>query len=165
MSVKAIPEGFHTVTPSLACKNAAAAIEVYKKAFGAVERMRMPSPDGRIMHAEIQIGDSILFLGDEFPGRTAAPRPGALQSQQIYLYIDNVDATYKNAVAAGCKEGMPPTDMFWGDRMANVIDPEGHNWNLATHPEDGAPAEMARRGKEWMAQMAAAQKAQAAGHN
>jgi len=161
MAVKAIPEGLHSITPSLACKNAAAAIEVYKKAFGAVERMRFASPDGRIMHAEIQIGDSVVFLADEFPGRTAAPKTGAPQAQSVYLYVPNVDATQKAALEAGCTEAMAPTDMFWGDRMSSIVDPEGHNWTLATHTEDIAPAEMERRGKEWMAQMT--KRAQAAG--
>jgi PhnB protein len=154
MAVQAIPKGFHSVTPSLTCKNAAQAIELYKKAFGAVERSRMAGPDGNIVHAEIQIGNSMLFLSDEFPGMSAAPAPGSLPSQAIYLYVENVDAVYKQAVAAGCQEGMPLADMFWGDRFGKVIDPFGHHWNLATHVEDVAPAEMERRSKEWMAQMA-----------
>jgi PhnB protein len=159
MAVKAIPQGFHTITPGLACKNAAQAIELYKKAFGATEKSRMASPDGKIMHAELQIGDSMLFLADEFPGMSAAPTPGALPSQSLYLYVEDVDSVFKQAIAAGCTEGMPVSDMFWGDRFGKVVDPFGHHWNLATHTEDVAPAEMERRGKEWMASMAKAKTA------
>jgi PhnB protein len=163
MPVKAIPQGFHTITPGLICKNASAAIELYKRAFGAVEINRMSDRNGRIMHAELQIGDSRLFLSDEFPGMAMAPTAGALPSQSLYLYVENVDAAYQQAVAAGCKEGMPVTNMFWGDRFGKVVDPEGHHWNLATHVEDVEPAEMERRSQEWMKQMA--QRAQAAGQS
>jgi len=161
MAVKAIPEGFHSITPGLTCKNAAEAIALYKKAFGAQERSRMAGPEGRIMHAELQIGDSRLFLADEFPGMSVAPQSNALPSQALYLYVNDVDATFKQAISAGCTEGMAVTDMFWGDRFGKVIDPYGHHWNLATHKEDVAPAEMERRSKEWMAQMK--NRAQAAG--
>ncbi len=154
MAVQAIPQGFHSVTPGLTCRNAAQAIELYKKVFGAVERSRMASPDGKIMHAEIQIGDSMIFLADECPGMSAAPSEGAPPSQAIYLYVQDVDSVYKQAVAAGCKEAMPLADMFWGDRFGKVVDPFGHHWNLATHIEDVAPAEMERRSMEWMAAMA-----------
>jgi len=154
MTVQAIPQGFHSLTAGLACKNAAQAIDLYKKAFGATEHSRMASPDGRIMHAELQIGDSMLFLADEFPGMTAAPAPGVLPAQSLYLYVKDVDATYQQAVAAGCQGAMPVQDMFWGDRFGKVVDPFGHHWNLATHVEDVAPAEMERRAKEWMAKMA-----------
>jgi PhnB protein len=163
MAVQAIPQGFHSVTPGLTCKNATQAIELYKKAFGAVERSRMASPDGKIMHAELKIGDSMIFLADEYPGMSAAPSAGAPPSQSIYLYVENVDSVYAQALAAGCQEGMPLADMFWGDRFGKVIDPFGHHWNLATHVEDVAPAEMERRSKEWMAKMAGT--AKAAGQN
>jgi PhnB protein len=153
MAVQAIPQGFHALTTALTCKNAAQAIELYKKAFGATEVSRMAGPGGAIMHAELEIGDSRLFLSDEFPGMSAAPAPGALPSHSVYLYVKDVDATYKQAVAAGCREGMPLADMFWGDRFGKVIDPFGHHWNLATHIEDVAPDEMKRRGDEWTAQM------------
>jgi len=159
MPVKAIPVGFHTVTPGLTCKNAAEAIELYKKAFGAIERSRMASPDGGIMHAELQIGDSMLFLADEFPGMSAAPAAGALPSQSLYVYVEDIDAVFSQSVAAGCHAAMPPADMFWGDRFGKVIDPFGHHWNLATHVEDVAPAEMERRSLEWMAQMSKGAKA------
>ena len=163
MAVKAIPQGFHTITAGLTCKNASAAIELYKRAFGAEEINRMTGPNGRIMHAELQIGDSRLFLGDEFPGMAMAPTAGAPPSQSLYLYVEDVDATYAQAVSAGCSEGMPVTNMFWGDRFGKVVDPEGHHWNLATHVEDVEPAEMERRSQEWMKQMG--QRAQAAGQS
>jgi PhnB protein len=159
MAVQAIPQGFHSLTPGLTCSNASQAIELYKKAFGATERSRMASPDGRIMHAEIQIGDSMIMLADEFPGMSAAPASGSLPSHSLYLYVDDVDSTYERAVAAGCQGAMPVTDMFWGDRFGKVIDPFGHHWNLATHKEEVAPAEMERRSKEWMANMAKAKSA------
>jgi len=159
MAVQAIPQGFQTITPSLTCKNTAAAIELYKKAFGAVERSRMAGPDGNIVHAELQIGSSVLMLADEFPGMSGAPTPGALPSHSLYVYVENVDSVHERAVASGCQGAMPPADMFWGDRMSKVIDPFGHHWNLATHVEDVAPAEMERRSKEWMANMANRSKA------
>ena len=159
MAVPAIPQGFQTITPGLTCKNAAAAIDLYKKAFAAVERNRMAGPDGNIMHAELQIGSSVLMLADEFPGMSAAPTPGALPSQSMYLYVENVDSVFDAAVAAGCQGVMPVADMFWGDRMGKVIDPFGHHWNLATHIEEVAPAEMERRANEWMAKMASMAKA------
>jgi len=123
----------------------------------------MASPDGKIMHAELRIGNSMLFLADEFPGMTAAPALGAPPAQSLYLYVDNVDAQYQRAVDAGCTGAMPVTDMFWGDRFGKVIDPFGHHWNMATHVEDVEPAEMERRANEWMANMAG--KAQAAGQS
>ena len=163
MPVKAIPQGFHTITPGLTCKNASAAIELYKKAFGAKEINKMTGPNGRIMHAELQIGDSRLFLADEFPGMSAAPQAGAPPSQALYLYVEDVDAKYKQAIAAGCREGMPLANMFWGDRFGSVVDREGHHWNLATHVEDVEPAELERRSQEWMIQMG--QRTQAAGQS
>jgi PhnB protein len=159
MGVQAIPQGFHALTPGLTCRNAADAIELYKKAFGATERSRMASPDGSIMHAELQIGDSMIFLADEFPGMSAAPAAGSLPSQSVYLYVEDVDSVFNRAVAAGCQAAMPVDDMFWGDRFGKVIDPFGHHWNLATHIEDVAPAEMERRSNEWMAKMASMAKA------
>jgi len=155
-SVRAIPEGYHTITPAITCKNAASAIDFYKKAFGAQEKMRMSDPGGRVMHAELKIGDSILFLGDEFPGMSAAPNPSALPSSSLYVYTENVDALFGAAVSAGCKVEMPLTNMFWGDRYGKVTDPFGHHWGLSQHVEDVAPDEMERRSKEWQASMAKA---------
>ncbi len=142
MTVQAIPQGFHSLTPGLTCKDAAKAIEVYKKAFGATERSRFAGPDGKIMHAELQIGDSMIFLADESPGMSAAPTQGAPPSQAVYMYVPNVDATYDQAVAAGCQGAMPVSDMFWGDRFGKVIDPFGHHWNLAMDGQDGQHVEV-----------------------
>ena len=146
MSVKAIPEGYYSLTPYLVIKGAAEAIEFYKKIFGAVETMRMPGPGGRIMHAEVKIGNSVLMLADENPERgflSPSTRGGATGS--VMFYTDDVDKTFNAAVAAGAKTEQPPTDMFWGDRMSSVTDPFGHSWAIATHKEDVSPEEMAKR--------------------
>ena len=164
-AVKPIPDGYHTITPSLTCKDPAAAIDFYNKALGAKERTRMDSPDGNVMHAELQIGDSIVFLGGEFPGMAAAPDPAAPPSAGLYLYVKDADALFNQAVAAGCKTVMPVTTMFWGDRYGKVVDPFGHHWGFSTHVEDVSPEEMGRRGKEWMAQMARQSKGAAAGQD
>lgn len=153
--VKAIPEGLHTVTPSLTVKGAAQAIEFYQKAFGATEKSRFPGPDGLIMHAEIKIGDSMLFMSDEHPkGETQAPESLGGATGSVLLYVPDVDSTFNRAVQAGAKAIMPPADMFWGDRFAKLVDPFGHHWALATHKEDVPPDEMSRRAKEAMKQMA-----------
>jgi len=155
MAVKAIPEGYHTLTPSLTVKDGAKAIEFYKKAFGAQERMRLAGPDGRLMHAELQVGDSIVMLGEEMPemGCKAPVSVGAVSSS-LYVYVADVDAAFTRAVEAGAKALMPPADMFWGDRFGTVEDPSGHRWGLATHKEDPSPAEMEKRQKEFFASMA-----------
>ncbi len=155
-TVRAIPEGFHSITPSITCKNAVSAIDFYKKAFGAEEVMRMSGPSGLVMHGEIKIGDSIIFISDEYAGFSAAPNPQAAPSSSLYLYSDNVDGLFKQAVSAGCTAAMPLTNQFWGDRYGKVIDPYGHHWGLSQHVEDVAPEEMERRSKEWMATMAKA---------
>lgn len=149
-----IPQGYHTVTPSLTCRDAAKAIDFYKKAFGAQELMRMPSPDGKISHAEIKIGDSVVFINDEFPGRTAAPEPTATPSNSLFLYVEDVDTVFNQAVTAGAKSTMPLQDMFWGDRFGNLLDPFGHHWGLATHIEDVAPEEIGRRAQAFYAKAA-----------
>ena len=146
MAVKAIPEGYYSLTPYLVVKGAAEAIEFYAKAFGATEMMRMPGPGGRIMHAELKIGNSVLMLSDENPERgylSPASRGGHTSS--VMFYTDDVDATFKKAIAAGAKETTPVTDMFWGDRMGNLTDPFGHSWAIATHKEDVSPQEMEKR--------------------
>ena len=146
MAVKAIPEGYYSLTPYLVVKGAAAAIEFYTKAFGATEMMRMPGPGGKIMHAELKIGNSVLMLADENPERghlSPASRGGHTSS--VMFYTDDVDATFRKAIAAGAKETTPVTDMFWGDRMGNLTDPFGHSWAIATHKEDVSPEEMERR--------------------
>jgi PhnB protein len=157
--VRAIPEGYHTITPYLTCKNAAQAIDFYKSALGATEIMRMPGPDGRLGHAEIQIGDSRIMLADEFPGMSCAPTPGAMNPSALFLYLEDVDATFNRMVAQGAKVDMPLTNQFWGDRYGKVTDPFGHQWGLAQHIEDVAPDEMMRRSAEWSAKMAKAAQA------
>jgi PhnB protein len=151
-----IPHGFHTVTPSLIVRNAAQAIEFYKKALGAKELMRMPSPDGRIGHAELQIGDSIIFLSDEFPNMGISKSPQTLGgcTGTLNLYVEDVDATYRNAIDAGGKAAMPVADMFWGDRYGTFVDPFGHSWGVATHKEDLTEQEIDERAQEFYAQMA-----------
>ncbi|HKN23573.1 MAG TPA: VOC family protein [Candidatus Acidoferrum sp.] len=160
-AVRAIPEGYHSLTPTLVCKGAARAIEFYKEVFHAKEITRMPGPGGAIMHAELQIGDSKLMLSDEFPGMATAPGPNPVTSSAIFLYTDNVDAMFDRAVKAGAKAEMPLQNQFWGDRYGKIRDPFGHQWGLAQHVEDVAPAEMERRSKEWTAQMSKA----ASGHD
>ena len=145
MPVKAIPDGYHSISPYLVCKGAAKAIEYYKNAFGATETVRMPGPEGRIMHAEVKIGDSIVMLSDENPDRGAVAPSGRGRSQSLMLYTENVDSVFKRAVDLGAKSIQEPTDMFWGDRMGNLEDPFGHQWALATHKEDVAPDEMQKR--------------------
>ena len=147
MAVKSIPEGYHSITPYLVCKGAAKAIEFYTRAFGAKEFVRMPGPEGRIMHAEVKIGDSMLMLADENPERGAvAPQTGTLaRSASIMFYTDDVDATFKRALDLGASSIQTPTDMFWGDRMGNLMDPFGHQWAIATHKEDVSPDEMEKR--------------------
>ena len=146
MSVKAIPEGYYSLTPYLVCKGAAKAIEFYANAFGAQETVRMPGPDGSIAHAEVKIGNSMLMLADEDTQRgQLSPHTIGGTPCSIMFYADDVDEVFKRAIAAGAKEEMPPADMFWGDRMGNLVDPFGHKWAIATHKEDLTPAEMEKR--------------------
>ena len=149
-----IPEGYHTITPSLFVDDAAEAIEFYKQAFGATERMRMPRPDGKIAHAEIQIGDSVLMLSDPMP-QSGMKTPKELGGSPvgIFLYVEDVDAVVERAIEAGATLTMEVDDMFWGDRFGTVSDPFGHSWQIATHKEDLSPEEIAERGKEAMAAM------------
>lgn len=146
MAVKAIPEGYHSLTPYLVCKGAAQAIEFYKQAFGAVETVRMPGPGGQIMHAEVKIGNSMLMLSDENPQQGAlSPQTIGGTGTSVMLYTDDVDAVFNRAVGAGSKTKVPPSEMFWGDRMAQIVDPFGHKWAIATHQEDVSPEEMGKR--------------------
>jgi PhnB protein len=154
--VRAIPEGYHSVTPYLTCNNAARAIEFYKSVFGASEIMRMGAPDGKIGHAELKIGDSHVFLSDEFPGMNSAPMPGVKSACGIFLYLENVDAAFDRAVSGGATVDMPLMNQFWGDRYGKITDPFGHQWGLSQHVEDVAPDEMKRRSEEWRANMAKA---------
>jgi PhnB protein len=152
-NVRPIPEGYHSISPAITCKNAAAAIDFYKEAFGATEINRMLGPGGMVMHAELRVGDSVIFVSDEFPGMSAAPAPGATPSSYLFLYTENADATFNRAVAAGATVSMPIADMFWGDRYGKLTDPFGHSWGVATHVEDVSPEEMERRSAEWTAKM------------
>ena len=141
-----IPEGYHSATPYLIIKDAAKAIEFYKKAFGAKEMMRMSQPDGRIGHAEIKIGDSPIMLADEFPEMGArSPQSLGGSPVSILLYVEDVDAFAKQAVTAGTKIVRPVKDQFYGDRSGSFEDPFGHQWHIATHVEDVAPEEMHKR--------------------
>jgi PhnB protein len=139
-AVKPIPDGMHSLTPHLVCAGAADAVAFYVKAFNAVELSRLPGPDGKLMHAMVRIGDSMLMLNDEFPehGMVGAK---ALKGSPVtvHLYVENADATFAQAVAAGATVRMPPADMFWGDRYAQVEDPFGHRWSIATHIRDVKP--------------------------
>ena len=150
-----VPEGYHTLIPYIAVDDATAAIEFYQRAFGAKERLRMAGPAGMIAHAELEIGDSIVMLSDPFPQSSSRP-PKELggTSAGIFVYVDNVDELYKQAIDAGATSTMEPENMFWGDRFGSVMDPFGHSWQIATHVEDVAPDEMEKRSAEWMAQMA-----------
>lgn len=155
MATKAIPEGYHTLTPYLAVDDAAQAIEYYKNAFGAKERMRMERPDGKIGHAELEIGDSMVMLSDPFPHATTRP-PKELggTSGSVFMYVEDVDAVVKQAVDTGATITMEVADQFWGDRFGSIQDPFGHSWSIATHVEDVPPEEMAERAKQAMAEMA-----------
>ena len=154
MSVKPIPEGYHTATPYLAVDDAAEALEYYKKAFGAKERGRMEAPDGKIGHAEIQIGDSLVMLSDPFPqATTRTPKELGGTTASVFLYVENVDAFVQRAVDAGATVSMEVADQFWGDRFGTITDPFGHSWSVATHIEDVPPEEMAERAKTAMAAM------------
>jgi uncharacterized glyoxalase superfamily protein PhnB len=146
-----IPEGMHSLTPHLVCAGAADAIDFYKRAFNAIEQARMPGPDGKLIHAAVQIGDSTLMLVDENP-QWGALGPKALKGSPvtIHLYVPDVDATVAQAVAAGAKVTMPVADMFWGDRYGQLEDPFGHRWSVATHTRDLTSEEI----REGMAKMA-----------
>lgn len=151
---KPVPEGLHTLTPTLAVDGAAEAIDFYKEAFGAKERMRIPGPEGKIGHAELEIGDSVLMLADVFPQfRLMPPRQLGATTMGLFLYVEDVDAVVQQAVGAGAEITMPVQDMFWGDRFGQVTDPFGHVWQVATHKEDVPPAEMEERAKQAMASM------------
>ena len=144
--VSPIPKGYHTATPYLTVQGAADAIDFYQRAFGAKEIFRMPGPGGKIMHAEITIGDSHVMLADESNiGETKAPKTLKGTSAGIFLYVEDVDATFKQALKAGAKQSQAVQDQFWGDRFGKLTDPFGHAWMLATHIEDVSPAEMEKR--------------------
>jgi PhnB protein len=144
--VKKIPDGYHTVTPYLVVSDAEAVMSFTMQAFGASEKVRMPGPDGKLAHGEVQIGDSIIMMG--------SPQPGAkLMPGMIYLYVDDTDATYQKAVAAGGKSVEEPNDAFYGDRRAAVEDSQGNHWFIATHQEDPTPEQMQERAEAMQRQM------------
>ena len=154
MPVNPIAPGCHTIQAYLVVRDAAAALAFYEKAFGMKEIMRMPMPKSNaIMHAELRFGDSVLMLSEENPQwGTQSPLALGNTPVTIHCYVPDVDAPYQQALAAGCTSKMEPGNMFWGDRMAGVIDPFGHKWSLATHVEDVSPAEMEKRGAAFFAQ-------------
>jgi PhnB protein len=153
--VSPVPAGFSTVTPYLNVRDCAQALDFYKKAFGAKETVRMPGPGGKIMHAEIKIGDSHLFLADEMPEwGSKSPLTLGGTATAVLLYVENADALFNQAIDAGAKVAMPLADQFWGDRYGKLMDPFGHEWAVATHLEDLTPAEMKKRQEVAMAQMA-----------
>ena len=151
MPVKPIPDGYHSVTPYLIVKGAAAALDFYKSVFGATELMRMDGPNGTIAHAEIRIGDSPLMLGDECPDMGhSGPHTIGGSPVGIMIYCEDAAATFARAVAAGATVKKPLEDQFYGDRSGAVTDPWGHQWTISTHIEDVSPEEMDRRAKAWM---------------
>jgi uncharacterized glyoxalase superfamily protein PhnB len=158
-----LPTGVHSVTPNLVVRNAAGAIDFYKSVFGAQEIARFQKSDGRIWHAELRIGDSVLFLGDELPNSTLhAPSPEAFPSTAIRIYVEDVDAVFRKALEAGARSLRPVEDTFWGDRIGIVADPFGHMWVVSTHVKD-VPAEQVRRTGEELARASALQTAGIAG--
>src|SRR5262252_1655218 len=146
--VSGVPQGMHTVIPVITIKGCAEAIELYKKAFGAEEMSRSPDASGKlIMHAAVRIGDSTVFMGDEIPGVSSA------RQVNLWFYFNDVQAAFERAVKAGCKAEMPPTDMFWGDRMSKVTDKWGNEYELAQHVKDVTPQELEKGRKAFVAQM------------
>ena len=151
MPVSPIPEGYHSVTPYLILKNAADAIEFYKKAFGAVELLRIPAPGGKIGHAEIKIGDSPVMLSDEYPDMGfKGPESLGGTPVSLMIYVDDVDKIYPQAIAAGGKEVRPLQNQFYGDRSGTLTDPFGHVWTISTHVEDIPEEELAKRAEAAM---------------
>ena len=153
--VNPIPKGLHTVTPNLTIRECAKAIEFYKRALGAEEKMLALAPDGKsVWHAELKIGDSIVFANGEMPGMTpTAPEPGRHSPVRLWLYVPDCDASFTRAVKAGAKATNPPMDMFWGDRCAMIVDPFGYEWTFATHVKDMTPDEMQKAQDEFVAEM------------
>jgi PhnB protein len=150
-SVKPIPEGYPRVSPYLCVDGAANAIDFYTQVLGATERMRMPMPDGKVGHAELQIGDSVVMLADEFPEMgIVGPKKIGGTPVTLGVYVEDVDKTFATAVKAGAKELRPVEDQFYGDRSGQFEDPFGHRWSISTHVEDVAPEEMGKRAAEAM---------------
>ncbi len=157
--VNPVPQDMHTLTPNLVVRDCIKAIDFYKRAQGAQERRRMPSPDGKwIWHAELAIGDSVLFLNDEMPGM-GRPAPSAADPSPVtmWLYVPDCDAAFRQAIDAGARQTYAPTDMFWGDRCAGVIDPFGYTWSFGTHVRDVTEDELRRGGEEFARRMGSSQ--------
>jgi uncharacterized glyoxalase superfamily protein PhnB len=153
--VKPIPEGYHTITPALVSSNANASIDFYKKVFGATEKGAPAlGPDGKVMHAELKIGDSIIFVNDTMGPAGALGTEPKIHPLQLHLYVEDADTVFNRAVAAGARVEMPLENMFWGDRFGKVVDPFGHSWAIATHVEDVAPQEMEKRMRQFVAKAA-----------
>jgi PhnB protein len=152
-----VPAGFHTVTPQLTLENAASAIDWYKKALGADEMSRAVGPDGKVMHAEIRVGDSIIMVNDDMMGGNTVKAPGG-SPMSLWVYVPDCDALFNRAVKAGARVAEGPMgqlqDQFWGDRTGTIVDPEGYRWNIATHKEDLTPDELQKRQDEWMSKFA-----------
>lgn len=141
-----LPTGYHSATHALVVDDAAKAIEFYARALGAKERNRMPGPGGKVWHAEVEIGDSVVMLSDEFPGsEMKSPKQLGGSSASVWLYVPDVDRTFRQAIDAGARAVQEPQTMFWGDRFGSFVDPFGHSWSVATHVEDLTPAEVDRR--------------------
>lgn len=157
ITTQAIPEGYHTLTAYLAVDDASAAIDYYQRAFGAKESVRMSGPDGKVAHAELEIGDSRVMLADPTPQSSSRP-PKEIggTTAGVFMYAESVDEVVQQATDAGGTVLMPPEDMFWGDRMGSITDPFGHVWHISTHVEDVPPEEMGKRAEKWQAELAAA---------
>ena len=157
------PKGYHSVTPTIVVRDAAKAIDFYKRAFGAEEIGRMPGPDGKIMHAEIKIGDSLIMLGEENEqwGSRSPLSTGGVHGS-LHIYVADADMAFERALQAGAKVRYPLEDAFWGDRFGKVVDPFGHEWGIATRVKELSPEEMKRAGDEWMAKAASQGQAQTA---
>jgi uncharacterized glyoxalase superfamily protein PhnB len=152
---KAIPDGFHSITPSIIVSDAGKAIEFYKKALGAQEKDRFMTPDGKsVMHAQLKVGDSMLMLGSEHPPTCLSPKSRGGTSVSLFVYVENADAAFDRAVKAGCSVKMPMGDQFWGDRFGQVEDPFGHQWGFATHKQDLTKDQIAANAKAFFASMA-----------
>ena len=147
MTTKYIPDGYHSITPSICIDGAQKFVAFLKEVFGAKERMRMHGPGGKIMHAEFAIGDSAIMLADTMPGWPA-------KSNSLYVYVEDVDAAYQRAIKAGAKSVQEPANQFWGDRSASVTDPFGNSWGIATHVEDVSPQELKKRAEAFQKQFA-----------
>jgi len=152
--VRPVPPGYHTATPYLVIRGAAAALDFYKNAFGALERSRSAGPGGLLMHAEIKIGDSLVMICDEMPGMERWVSPDSLKGTTVavHLYVEDADALFARALAAGAKASLPLMDAFWGDRFGKLTDPFGHEWTIATHQHDYTPEEQRKNAEAFFAQ-------------